>query len=122
MPIGRKEIAKFNSKVESSGGEGGRGKRGVVEKEGGEEEEEEEGRQSNISRGFCTVWNYVTTFTRDLLVGPPTDLHNCLNAFFDASELKGNIVLLYVCVCMHVCVCLYPCVCLSVCMCVRVCT
>lgn len=72
---GRKEIAKFNSRAESSGGGGG----------GGQEDEEGE----TISRGFCTVWNYMTTLTRDLIVGPPTDLENCLTAFFDSSELKG---------------------------------
>lgn len=56
---------------------------GVDGGEGGDKE------VSNISRGLCSVWNYVSTLTRDLLVGPPTDLDNCVNAFFDTSDLKG---------------------------------
>ena len=84
LPIGRKEIAKFNSKQE--GGEGG-------------ENEDRDKEAGPISRGFCSVWNYVSTLTRDLLMGPPTDLDNCLNAFFDTSCLKG--------LCMAVCVCVW---------------
>lgn len=67
-------MAKFNSKSEGS-----------VEKSG----EEEDQQQSALSRGFCTVWNYVTAWTRDILVDPPTTINDCLNAFFDTSELKG---------------------------------
>lgn len=44
---------------------------------------------STLSRGFCTVWSFVTALTKDFFVGPPTDIRDCLNAFFDASELKG---------------------------------
>lgn len=74
-PTGRKEIAKFNSKVEGDGVDG---------VDGGDKD------VSHISRGLCSVWNYVSTLTRDLLVGPPTDLDNCVNAFFDTSDLKGG--------------------------------
>ena len=52
--------------------------------------EEEEDRQSALSRGFCTVWNYVTAWTREMLVDPPTTINDCMNAFFDTSELKGT--------------------------------
>jgi len=45
---------------------------------------------STLSRGFCTVWSFVTALTKDFFVGPPTDIRDCLNAFFDASELKGD--------------------------------
>ena len=77
-PAGRKEIAKFNSKLEGDEG-------GVDVGEGGDKEV-----STTISRGLCSVWNYVSTLTRDLLVGPPTDLDNCVNAFFDTSDLKGG--------------------------------
>ena len=51
---------------------------------------EEAGGKSALSRGFCSVLNFVTALTRDLFVGPPTDLQNCLSAFFDTSVLKGT--------------------------------
>ena len=51
---------------------------------------DEAGGKSAFSRGFCSVLNFVTALTRDLLVGPPTDLQNCLSAFFDTSVLKGK--------------------------------
>jgi len=70
LPIpGRKEMAKFNQKLEGS----------VERKQD----------PSTLSRGFCTVWSFVTALTKDFFVGPPTDIRDCLNAFFDASELKG---------------------------------
>ena len=68
-PPGRKEMAKSSQKMEGSG--------------------EPKQDPSTLSRGFCTVWNFVTSLTRDLFVGPPTDIRDCLNAFFDTSELKG---------------------------------
>lgn len=52
------------------------------------QEEEENGR--SLGQGLCTVWNIVTTFTRDWFTGPSTDLGDCLNAFFDTSELRGK--------------------------------
>ena len=69
-PPGRKEMAKSSQKMEGSG--------------------EPKQDPSTLSRGFCTVWNFVTSLTRDLFVGPPTDIRDCLNAFFDTSELKGT--------------------------------
>lgn len=76
--VGRKEIAKINSSKAEHGGE---------EKGGGEES----GRgRSSLSRGLSTVWNFMTALTRDYVTGPPTNIHDCLNAFFDASELRGN--------------------------------
>ena len=74
--VGRKELAKINSKTENSGEDKGSG--------------EESGRgRSSLSRGLSTVWNFMTALTRDYVTGPPTDIRNCLNAFFDVSELKG---------------------------------
>ena len=74
--VGRKELAKINSKAENSGEDKGSG--------------EEGGRgRSSLSRGLSTVWNFMTALTRDYVTGPPTDIRNCLNAFFDVSELKG---------------------------------
>ena len=67
---GRKEMAKFQK-------ENGKG-------------EEAGNSKSALSRGICSVWGFVTALTRDLLVGPPTDLQNCLGAFFDTSDLKGK--------------------------------
>ena len=72
MAAGRKEVAKFK-----------------VEKRTGVEEKEPP--KSTLNRGFCSVWSFVTALTRDILVGPPTDIGDCLNAFFDASELKGRV-------------------------------
>ena len=66
---GRKEMTKFQK-------ESGKG--------------DEAGGKSAFSRGFCSVLNFVTALTRDLFVGPPTDLQNCLSAFFDTSVLKGK--------------------------------
>ncbi len=73
MPSGRKEMAKYSQK-----------------EVGGAEAKGEEPSKGALSRSFCTVWNLVSTLTKDLLVGPPTNLHDCLNAFFDTSELKGR--------------------------------
>lgn len=53
-------------------------------------DQSEESSRNNFKQGFCSVFSYVSTFTRDLFVGPPTDLQDCLNAFFDACELKGD--------------------------------
>ena len=78
---GRKEISKMNSKAEHSG----------EDKVGGEEGGK--GR-SSLSRGLSTVWNFMTALTRDYVTGPPTDIRDCLNAFFDASELKGVLTIL----------------------------
>ena len=87
MFVGRKEIAKINSKVEHGGEEKGGG--------------EESGRsRSSLSRGLSTVWNFMTALTRDYVTGPPTNINDCLNTFFDASELKGT-CMLQVCVCMY---------------------
>ena len=87
MFVGRKEIAKINSSKAEHGGE----------EKGGGEGESGRGR-SSLSRGLSTVWNFMTALTRDYVSGPPTNIHDCLNAFFDASELKGR----YTCiVCMH---------------------
>ena len=36
----------------------------------------------------------MTALTRDYVSGPPTDIRDCLNAFFDTSELKGMFVIL----------------------------
>ena len=69
-------MAKFNSKVEHGG----------EEKVGGEDS----GRgRSSLSRGLSSVWNFMTALTRDYVSGPPTDIRDCLNAFFDTYELKG---------------------------------
>lgn len=79
MFVGRKEIAKINSSKAEHGGE---------EKGGGEES----GRsRSSLSRGLSTVWNFMTALTRDYVTGPPTNIHDCLSAFFDTSKLEGMI-------------------------------
>ncbi|XP_064396159.1 ubiquitin carboxyl-terminal hydrolase 20-like isoform X2 [Halichondria panicea] len=72
---GRKEMNKFSRKPDDSC-------------DGGDQSEESS--RNNFKQGFCSVFSYVSTFTRDLFVGPPTDLQDCLNAFFDACELKGD--------------------------------
>ena len=41
-----------------------------------------------FSRGLCTVINLVSQ-VRDMFAGPPTVVQDCLDAFFDPSELKG---------------------------------
>ena len=41
-----------------------------------------------FSRGLCTVISLVSQ-VRDMFTGPETNLHDCLDAFFDPSELKG---------------------------------
>lgn len=42
-----------------------------------------------FSRGLCTVINLVSQ-VRDMFSGPPTIIQDCLDAFFDPSELKGR--------------------------------
>ena len=79
MFVGRKEIAKINSSKAEHGGE----------EKGGGEGESGRGR-SSLSRGLSTVWNFMTALTRDYVTGPPTNIHDCLNAFFEASDLKGT--------------------------------
>lgn len=70
-------MVKFNQKLEG-------------EESASMEEQKPEVPKTTLSRGFCTVWNFVTALTRDLLMGPPTEITDCLNAFFDTSELKGK--------------------------------
>lgn len=57
-----------------------------------EELADEESGQSkrNLRRRFCSVLNCVSTLTRDLIIGPNTGITDCLNAFFDDCELKGD--------------------------------
>ena len=83
-------MAKFNSKA---------GAGGNVKVQGDEEEQQQ---QSALSQSFCTLWNYVTAWTRDILVDPPTTINDCLNAFFDASELKGNCFFIQPVVCVYI--------------------
>lgn len=71
-------MAKFNSKLEAG-----------PEDKGASEEGDGRGK-STFRRGFCTVWNFMTALTRDYFIGPPTEIGDCLNAFFDTSELKGD--------------------------------
>ena len=59
-----------------SGGGGGGGK-----SSGG-------GGGGTFSRGLCTVINLMSQ-VREMFSGPETNLHDCLDAFFDPSELKG---------------------------------
>ena len=83
-------MAKYSRKAgpgKVGGGGGGGGLEENVEQEGEEEVVE---RKSVFSRGFCTVLNFMATLTKDILVGPPTDIKDCLNAFFDVSDLKGT--------------------------------
>ena len=40
-----------------------------------------------FSRGLINLVSQV----RDMFAGPPTDIQDCLDAFFDPSELKGGI-------------------------------
>ena len=75
--VGRKEMAKFSRKLEDSS-------------EGDQSDEREREGDSVLKRGLCSMLNIVSTLTRDLISGPPTDLQDCLNAFFDACELKGD--------------------------------
>ena len=71
---GRKEMAKSQQRVEKEPAEPSP----VGGKSG-----------SSFSRGLCSVINLVSQ-VRDMFAGPPTDIHDCLDAFFDPSELKGQ--------------------------------
>ena len=46
---------------------------------------------NSFSRGLCTVINLMSQ-VRDMFAGPPTDIYDCLDAFFDPSELKGRLL------------------------------
>ena len=48
----------------------------------------EGGGGGTFSRGLCTVINLMSQ-VREMFSGPETNLHDCLDAFFDPSELKG---------------------------------
>ena len=48
------------------------------------------GKSGTLSRGLCTVINLVSQ-VRDMFSGPPTIIQDCLDAFFDPSELKGRL-------------------------------
>ena len=41
---------------------------------------------------MCRVWNIVVGFTRDVVGGPATSLEDCLEAFFDSSDLLGKFI------------------------------
>jgi len=41
--------------------------------------------QRNLSK-MCSLWNVF----KSLFLEPPTNIYDCLHAFFDASELKGE--------------------------------
>ena len=43
----------------------------------------------SLSKKFCQALNVVYEFTRDYITSPPTNIDDCLRAFFGASELKG---------------------------------
>ena len=48
---------------------------------------------STFGSRMCRVWNMVVGLTRDVVTGPATSLEDCLEAFFDSSDLLGK--------CMH---------------------
>ena len=52
-------------------------------------EDENEDTSNTFSSRVCHVWNMVIGYTRDVITGPPTSLEDCLQAFFDSSDLSG---------------------------------
>ena len=42
--------------------------------------------QEGLSKKMCSIWNVFRSFFLD----PPTNIYDCLHAFFDTSELKGE--------------------------------
>ena len=44
---------------------------------------------------MCRVWNIVVGFTRDVVAGPATSLEDCLEAFFDSSDLLGKFIAMH---------------------------
>lgn len=44
---------------------------------------------------MCRVWNMVVGFTHDVVAGPATSLEDCLEAFFDSSDLLGKFIGMY---------------------------
>ena len=53
--------------------------------------DEESGRgKESLRSGICSVFSYMATLTRDFISGPLTSIGDCLNAFFDDCELKGE--------------------------------
>ena len=45
---------------------------------------------ASFSNKMCRVWKTLVDMTRDLVSGPPTSLQDCLEAFFDTSNLNGE--------------------------------
>ena len=42
--------------------------------------------QNDLSQKVCSIWNVFKSF----FLEPPTNIYDCLHAFFDTSELKGE--------------------------------
>lgn len=48
------------------------------------------GNRTSFSNKMCRVFKTLVDMTRDLVSGPPTSLQDCLEAFFDTSNLNGE--------------------------------
>ena len=57
---------------------------------------------SSFGSRMCRVWNIVVGFTRDVVAGPATSLEDCLEAFFDSSDLLGKFIDVYLQYCMYI--------------------
>ena len=76
--LGRKEMSKM---------------RKVVEEEGGRDvspAEKDHQQQQSLGSKVCGVMKLLMGLTRELISGPATTLSDCLEAFFDTSELTGE--------------------------------
>ena len=46
--------------------------------------------KGTLRNKLCSMLNSMATMTRDMLTDPLTNIGDCLNAFFDDCELKGD--------------------------------
>ena len=87
----------------------------------GDEREEALGttQAPSTRKSICNLFTRARDWTRDLILGPPTSLDDCMNVFFDTCDLQNENKYfcescnrfgwthLCVCVCVCVCVCTF---------------
>ncbi len=75
VTLGRKELEKVVSKEEEAASK---------------TSEENSQPHDGFSQKMCSIWNVLKFFFTE----PPTNIYDCLHAFFDVSELKGKVRLM----------------------------
>lgn len=56
----------------------------------GDEREEALGTAPSTRRSICNFFTRARDWTRDLILGPPTSLDDCMSVFFDTCDLQND--------------------------------